>query len=624
MGTAAERASAARSQVPHVLAAGALALLLVVLLNSEPGGNVARLAEAKFSLAPGQADAPRVDLPHRWQDDCRGCETAWYLFEFQSGQSAHMPLSVYLSDAGQGVAVYLNGELIGQAPWVERSVARLHAQPQLYPVEAALWRVGENTMFVVTHAAPWERGYLAPPWVGQHATLAAHYERQQLLRQTLARFLGMACLVLGAVLALIWFKRVKQREFGWLALAGVSWSLAQAHATFPFALLHGASWDAFTAVALSVTVLALAEFTLRFIELPSISRRLRVLWLFPAFLGVATWFPGGRLESGAWAATYLLLVLVALACLYASRVSEHRERRWFAVSALLLAVSAVEGLATLQDVPGPFYNPVLLLLMPLVIIGLSWGMMQRFIESLQIAELLNLDLDKLVRERTAALESQFRRVRVLERENAVAQERERLMRDMHDGVGGHLVSTLALLEADGQPKDTVAGAIRTALDDLRLMIDSLDPVDGDLAAVMAMFRDRIEPRLNAAGLQLVWNIDELPSLPYLGPSAVLSILRILQECVTNTLKHANARTLRVVAAVEPGGDAVTLCVADDGGGFAPDGVSQGRGIRNLQRRAEALGGSLQITSDGQGTKVVLRLPLQGEPGSDTTGSENPR
>jgi signal transduction histidine kinase len=614
----------ARSRVLGALLAVVLALLLLAALNSQPAGNVVQLEQARFSLAPGQPDARLVGLPHRWQDDCPACEIAWYLFEFELAQGSLAPAAVYLPDAVHGVAVYLNGELIGQAAPVEVKASRLHAQPQLYPVDASLWRLGQNTMFVVVRAAHWQRGYLTPLWVGEQATLGTFYVLQQALRQTLARFLGVACLVLGAVLALIWFNRAQQREFGWLALAGVAWSLAQAHATFPFAPVHGATWDAVTAAALAITVLALVEFALRFIELPPRARGLRVFWLLPLLLGVATLWPGSALELGAWAFVYLLLLLAALACWLASRVPEGNSRRWLLIPALLLAVSGAEALATLRALPGPFYNPALLLLMPIVVIGLAWGMMQRFIESLQMAELLNIDLDKLVRDRTVALESQFRRVQALERERAVAHERERLMRDMHDGIGGHLVSTLALLEGGGQPKEEVAGAIRTALDDLRLMIDSLDPVDGDLAAVLAMFRDRIEPRLNAAGLRLTWNIEELPPLTYLGPSSVLSILRILQECVTNTLKHAAACTLRVVAAVEPDSDTVALSVEDDGRGFAPGAVARGRGIRNLERRSEALGGSLQLESGGQGTRITLRLPLHRAPDRDAIGSGSPR
>lgn len=611
-----------RSRVPGALLAGVGALLLLVALNSDPPGNVVSLSQARFSLAPGQPDARLVGLPHRWQEDCPDCKIAWYLFEFELAHISLAPAAVYLPGAGNGAAVYLNGELIGQTAAAKRGTPRLHAQPQLFPVDASLWRVGQNTMFVVVRAAPWQRGHLAPLSVGEQATLGSHYELQRLLRQTLARFLGVACLVLGAVLALIWFNRGKQREFGWLALAGVTWSLAQAHATFPFAPVHGATWDALTAAAFAAAVLALAEFALRFIELPRPALGLRALWLLPMLLAVATLWPGSTLELGAWGFAHLLLLLAALAFLLASRAPEESARRWLLVPALLLAVAGAEGLATLRQVPGPFHSPALMLLMPVVIIGLAWGMMQRFIESLQMAELLNIDLDKLVRDRTAALESQFQRVQALEREQVVARERERLMRDMHDGIGGHLVSTLALLEGGGQPKEVVAGAIRTALDDLRLMIDSLDPVDGDLAAVLAMFRDRIEPRLNAAGLRLVWNIEELPSLPYLGPSSVLSILRMLQECVANTLKHAAARTLRVVAAVEPEEDAVALRIEDDGRGFAPHAVARGRGIHNLERRAEALGGSLRFESSGQGTQVTLYLPLQRVPDADATGSGN--
>ena len=231
-------------------------------------------------------------------------------------------------------------------------------------------------------------------------------------------------------------------------------------------------------------------------------------------------------------------------------------------------------------------------------------MLARFVDTLNAAELLNVDLEALVQERTAELQAQFQRVRELERREAIATERERLMRDMHDGVGGHLVSMLAMIEADRRRPGELADVVREALDDMRLMIDSLEPVDDDLNAVLAIFRDRLAPRLRASGVTLHWDVELLPPLAALTPARVLHLLRILQEAVTNALRHGQAGTLWIGAAAS--GGEVHIVVRDDGSGFDPGEAFGGRGLKNMRRRAAECEVALDIASQpGAGTSVTL-------------------
>ncbi|MDH0868066.1 ATP-binding protein [Mitsuaria sp. GD03876] len=82
----------------------------------------------------------------------------------------------------------------------------------------------------------------------------------------------------------------------------------------------------------------------------------------------------------------------------------------------------------------------------------------------------------------------------------------------------------------------------------------------------------------------------------------------MQEALTNALKHARATRVRVVT--RDLGRRVEIRVEDDGEGFDVEAISQGRGLRGLQRRAKVLGGLLRVdSSPGHGTVVTLRLPV---------------
>src|SRR5690606_12551915 len=171
------------------------------------------------------------------------------------------------------------------------------------------------------------------------------------------------------------------------------------------------------------------------------------------------------------------------------------------------------------------------------------------------------------------------------------EERRRLMRDLHDGVSGHLVSIIALSERREVHPGDIEAAARAALEDLRLVINSLDLEDGDLRLALAGFRERLVPQLRRLGVALDWSMEDLPEIGGVTPGNALSILRILQEAVTNALKHGPARHILIRGAPNGDGGAV-VTVRNDTGAFTLQGA--GRGLENMRQRAYRLGGGIRL------------------------------
>jgi signal transduction histidine kinase len=143
---------------------------------------------------------------------------------------------------------------------------------------------------------------------------------------------------------------------------------------------------------------------------------------------------------------------------------------------------------------------------------------------------------------------------------------------------------------------------------MRLVIDSLDPHLADLPSLLGQVRARLEPVLEGTGVRMRWEVDELPETPDWGPERLLDVLRIVQEALSNALRHAQAREIRLRAARVPGAEAIEIVIEDDGRGI--DGAPPGRGLRHMRARAEALGGSLHATGGRPGTRVTLHVPRQ--------------
>ncbi len=209
-------------------------------------------------------------------------------------------------------------------------------------------------------------------------------------------------------------------------------------------------------------------------------------------------------------------------------------------------------------------------------------------------------------------------MREAERARILSEERQRLMQDMHDGLGSSLVSTLRAMERGELESGSAARMIRTCLDDLKLVIDSMESVDADLLLLLATLRNRLGPRLKASGITLRWEITDIPELPWLDARNALHILRILQEAFANIVQHAGATEIRVATWAADG--RVGIDIADNGRGFSPDaaGSGTGKGLANQMRRAESIGASIAWASGNPGTCVTLALPIHGKPIDEET------
>ncbi|HLW28948.1 MAG TPA: ATP-binding protein, partial [Kiloniellales bacterium] len=186
----------------------------------------------------------------------------------------------------------------------------------------------------------------------------------------------------------------------------------------------------------------------------------------------------------------------------------------------------------------------------------------------------------------------------------------------HDGLGGQLVSILSLSETGkGEESKEIVKACQRALTDLRLMLNSLEDVGNDLSLMLGMFRERIEPQLRAARIALDWRLSPLPEVTGLTPSVTLTIFRILQEAVTNVMRHSGCTRVAIVAQpLLQDGYAVRLIVRDNGHGGAARRPGS-RGLLNMEERSAAINARFTIESTEEGTSVLIDLPSSIPPSS---------
>jgi signal transduction histidine kinase len=211
-----------------------------------------------------------------------------------------------------------------------------------------------------------------------------------------------------------------------------------------------------------------------------------------------------------------------------------------------------------------------------------------------------------------------RRLRTL----AVQQERDRISRDLHDGIiqtlfsiGMNLESASALVDtAPARAQERMRGAVDRIDDAIRELRNTIFHLRPHAAATLGL-RDGLvelarEHEVNAlvrADLDLDRDLDA-----FVPEAMVPDVLQVVREALSNVARHARAGTVGITAAAH--GTALRVEVVDDGVGFEPTGPAVGRGLENVRERAHVLRGDLVVESTpGVGTRIALTVPLFAAP-----------
>ena len=267
----------------------------------------------------------------------------------------------------------------------------------------------------------------------------------------------------------------------------------------------------------------------------------------------------------------------------------------------------------------------LLALFALLLAGFGWRMraLRRRNRELQRIQHQRGEALEAARASREQLEEAFVRLRglTMRLEAAKEEERKHLARELHDEFGQTLTAAKINLR--------LASTDPAAPDTKRRIAEAVQLVDGLIAQVRALSFDLRPPLLDEMGLapaleghlNAVAQRSGLPirvrvpqDLPPLGIEREIMVFRIVQEAVTNALRHAGASSLEVGLRESPGG--IEIDVRDDGRGFDAAAVRSdggGFGLFGMRERVHELGGSFVLdTAPGRGTRVSARIPIEPE------------
>jgi len=606
--------------------------MLTAILMSAAGRPALALELTRMqALASGQTSPPAADrawtevrLPGPVGPALRllRSEAVWYRATFEApviaeddgGWAVYLP---YLYEGGQ---VWLNGIRVGEVEEDSDSVHVRWERPHLISLPRPLLRTGSNVLEIRAAAAPSSTSPRFPSVsVAPRAELLPVHDRRFFWVRTLPEITVVVCLLMAAIVVCIWWRRRSEVLYGLLGLASALWGVRTL--TFVIERMPSEYWHLWRTVYLGATggfVVVLALFSLRLagIGRPWLRRLLLGYWLLGPLWLLLAGPPSEPLVNRWWSAG---LIPIGLAILAVSIRTVARQRTLAAAlmpSALMIAV-----LAGVHDYLIAWDDGSLVRLLPhwagnrifllhhaanLLLLCMGSLLTARFIHAMDSLEELNHTLESRVADRERHLAESFTRMAQLQRQHAASQERQSIMREIHDGLGSRLFTSLSRVERGDMSERQIAEVLRDCIADMRIALDALAPDAGDFRTALGNFLFRWQAQLEEARIQPSWTIDVPDSVSALSPQASLQLLRIAQEALTNVLKHANATRVRVQ--LRQRDELLELEVVDNGQSdrTAPD--NGGRGIANMHVRARQLGASLEVVHAATGTVVSLRMP----------------
>lgn len=610
-----------------------LALLLawgVLGVGAPSHAALLTLSQAQATVWVNKQEQHRaVTLPYNWdiENQAQGGQALFEL-EFALPEVPTDPWGVYLPSVGNAYAIWLNGALLQRQGDLQQGGGADYAKVPRFVVLAPYLLRQNNRLQLRIRVDAERRGGLSELLVGPQDEAYAAYWRSHMWRANGSMLVVAFSLVFGLLALVLWATQIdsfhsdgprRDRLYLLAGLAELSWAVAVCDALLESPPLPWPWWSAVPAAAAAAWACTMQLFC---IEVAAWQGRAwvrpfqRWLLLLMALSVVLPLLAAARalpLALAAWHAA-LALTFLGFGAVFLWRALERQSRRSHRLVAGALLLNLLVGIWDLWNFRiAPGFPDNSLLRFSSLFFGLSLAsiVISRLRKASHAAGGMLITLSQRVTEKEAELHASYVRLEAQAREQERTAERSRILRDMHDGVGSHISLAIRQLQSEVRSPPQadhaeVLHTLRDALDQLKLSIDAIHLPDGDITALLANLRYRLEPRLAASGIALVWDVDLLPLQSGLDAACMRHLQFMLFEALSNVVQHARASEVRIQAHVDAHSQCVSVRVVDDGRGF--DAPSQRRkGLAAMQERAAFIGALLQIDSQPGRTVVDIQL-----------------
>ncbi|MGC3819443.1 ATP-binding protein [Acinetobacter sp. G11] len=568
-----------------------------------------------------------VDLPDQWNKRWPNYNgAAWYKIQWswscQNQARLAEPIAFlihYINSAGE---VYLNGDLLWKDKHLQEPLSKSWNMPRYWILPISGLNSGENEILIYVNGLAFQS-----PGIGQISfnnvqNIYESYQSQVWNRRTLFLINLILSITFGVICFVIWLLRRKESTFGWFALSSFLWVLFISNIlsteTFPYPnvlIAAQANLAFFVLYVLSFCIYLFRFIQKHFIKVETVFGGMTGLIIAGIFLTPQ--------QSVYWVFGLIFLIYVGVflgGYLYVCYQAIQSKRTDYIFLAICLSAIVIFMIFDLLLLSGeivtdvrplsPYTGPVITFFM-VIILG------SRLARNVKKIEAFNAQLEMKVQQVSNDLSSSLNEKHQLELKNVKLQERISLSHDLHDGLGASLVRSMILVDqsAHNISNKQFLSMLKLLRDDLRQIIDSGSSADNKIPVNpilwVAPVRHRFSQLMDELDIRSKWIF---PHEWQAVPSALqcLTLIRVLEESLTNIIKHSQARQVKI-AMVYIRENQFILSIEDDGVGFDADSVVQqglSIGMRSMKMRLERIGAELKLSSEPGCTIIQAIVQLK--------------
>lgn len=556
--------------------------------------------------------AREVTLSDAWHKSNR--EGTWVYQVAFEGSNTLEPWGLYLPRIGNRASLTLNGGLVGQLGAMTADTSDYSRRPQYFSLPPDLLRPAGNTLELTVQGEKNRYAGVSLMAVGPAKAVHSLYFWRELV-QSQGAFIVVVVSVLFALPSGALAIGMRDRVFALFALGSLFGAISTAYSIVIDPPFDHRWWFWITSTAYAGYLICLGLFCLEVVRI----RRNWVSWATVA-LGVLTavLVPLHAFGSIGWARqlwhNVMLVYSFSLCCVLvvnAWRNPTLPARILGTTAVLAVSLGLYDHVTVFYAADGYASLTLARYSLPLFLFAMTWVLVNRYLSQYWREQAIKQQMADDLLARTTQLKVQFEAQRQLIEASAHEQERQRLIHDLHDGLGLQLNTLLAMVEQSPGHASDMQNEVRTAIDQMRMLVDNSESFEGSFAELMGHIRHRIGSRLQRAGIGLAWHSHFPVHDDRVLAGKATALQHLMFELTTNVIKHAKASTMTVRIEQPEGQATLQLTVEDDGVGLGSPSAEPGTGlgVRSIRKRVADLEGQMEVTTGSAGGMAyVFRFP----------------
>ncbi|RKG33245.1 histidine kinase [Acinetobacter tianfuensis] len=557
-------------------------------------------------------------LPDYWNERWpKFSGTVWYklTWQFSCEQEQNQPMMLSISFINMAGQVYINDHFLWQSKSLEEPLSRNWNMPRRWMLPVGVLKSGENTVYIRVEGVSELNPGIGLVHLADYESTMAKFERYWLEMRGLQTYTLCLEVALGVIAAFVWLFRRKETAFGYYALATLLWVVYTAMNLIvePLFALNTINFARIQGLCFLAYICITCLYNWRFANFSALWAERFLAWLFFAFVLLIAVLPAEYTYAVLQSSFAAGIVIYVLNCIvYPVIAFRSKQPEAYCLAVLIFFIYLPLALHDCFRLYKQEGRLLFVYASPFTTVILASIFALRLTRSMKGVEHFNAKLGRTVEQVRTELSESLNQRHELELNNAKLQERIQLAHDLHDGLGSSLVRSMASIEQSRNDLSNkqFLSVLKHLRDDLRLIVDSGSSLDANVPDTPVLWAAPVRYRFNQLfdelDIAVRWCIPD----SWQGNIAVadcISLQRVLEESLTNVLKHSYANSVEVCMKVE--NEELTISVQDNGVGFDIAAVHDSGlsvGLRSMSARLKKIKAELEVVSQPGCTRVTVR------------------